>query len=155
MHTMKKPWGRTRLERKGRVWRAVDILQAPPTIPHLPRARTASWEHISQQYPWLQSNCILQKRSEVGQKCFGKLQRALALCSTKNKSTASKPSLNRTEIEPFSLNNTLFWHVCLFTSKLFVKCMVGFDLCKVKTSCLNSGSILQESNIVSDESLVG
>lgn len=124
-------------------------------IPHLPRARTASWEHISQQYPRLQRNHILQKRSEVGQKCFGKLQCALALCSTKNKSTASKPSLNRTEIEPFSLNNTLFWHVCLFTSKLFVKCMMEFDLCEVKTSCLNSRSVLQESNIVSDESLVG
>lgn len=155
MCTMKKPRGRTRLEWSGRVWRAVGVCRHLQTIPHLPRARAASWEHISQQQPQLQSRHILQKRSEVGQKCFGKLQRALALCSTKNKSTASKPSLNRTEIEPFSLNNTLFWHVCLFTSKLFVKCMMGFDLCEVKTSCLNSRSVLQESNIVSDESLVG
>lgn len=43
--------------------------------------------------------------------------------------------------------------VCLLQS--FVKCMVGFDLCEEKTSCLNSRSVLQESNIVSDESLVG
>jgi len=45
--------------------------------------------------------------------------------------------------------------MCLFTSKLFVKCMVEFGLREVKTSYLNFRSILQESNIVSDESLVG
>lgn len=85
----------------------------------------------------------------------GSFSCALALCSVKNKGTARKPSLNRTKIEPFSLNNTLFWHVCLFTSKLFVKCMVEFDLREVETSYLNCRSLLQESNIVSDESLVG
>lgn len=80
---------------------------------------------------------------------------ALPLCRTKNKSAARKSALNRTKIELFSLNNTLFWHVCLFTSKLFVKCTVEVGLREAKTSYLNFGSVLQESNIVSDESLVG
>lgn len=85
----------------------------------------------------------------------GSLSCALPLCRTKNKSAARKPALNRTKIELFSVNNTLFWHVCLFTSKLFVKCTVEVGLREVKTSYLNFGSVLQESNIVSDESLVG
>lgn len=153
MCTMKKPWGKYQAEAEPE---GVEGCQCPQgcsgTIPHVP---TASQNTSHSNTPGFKETSYCKNTLKCGRSVWGSFSCTLALYSTKNKSTARKPSLNRTEIEPFSLNNTLFWHMCLFTSKLFVKCMVEFDPREVKTSYLNCRSLLQESNIVSDESLVG